>query len=147
MKRSIFGNNMDTLYFCSVFLISIKMKKIVLVLLVGLLMTPSKMFADKYNSKRVVPADSPIRSSGQSCINLYLDYYTGELYIRPNYDYIGLNINLTGDGVTYIDTTISLNAGQTFTDCLDYLDEGTYTLTFSNNNGVIDQYIIVVEKD
>lgn len=123
------------------------MKKVVLLLLFGLFLTPSKMLADKYNSKRVVPADSPIRSPVQSIISLYLDYYTGDLYISPDIDITTLNITLTGDGVTYIDTTVSLNAGQSFTDCLDYLSEGTYTLTLSNNGSVIDQYIIVVEED
>jgi hypothetical protein len=123
------------------------MKKLVLVLLAGLLMTPSEMLADKYNSKRVVPISSPIRTPNQYSFTLYLDENTGELEITPNDAITGLNITITGNGVTYLNTTVSLNAGQSYTDCLDYLPVGTYILTLSTADGVIDQYEITVEDD
>lgn len=123
------------------------MKKLVLVLLAGLLLTPSEMFAEKYNSKRVVPIEPPFRMPSQYFINLYLDEDTGNLAIIPNYDITGLNITITGNGVTYLNTMVSLSAGQSYTDCLDYLSEGTYILTLSAAGGVIDQYEITVEDD
>ena len=123
------------------------MKKLVLVLLAGLLMTPSVMLADKYNSKRVVLANTPVRTPAQYFISLYLDEDSGDLAITPNYDITGLNITITGDGVTYLNTTVSLGAGQSYTDCLDYLPVGTYILTLSTVDGVIDQYEITVEDD
>lgn len=123
------------------------MKKIVFVLLAGLLMTPSVMFADKYNSKKVGLANSPFRTPAQYFISLYLDEDSGDLEITPNDAITGLNITITGDGVTYLNTTVSLNAGQSYTDCLDYLGVGTYILTLSTADGVIDQYEITVEDD
>ena len=123
------------------------MKKLVLVLLAGFLMTPSVMFADKYNSKKILSMPRPPRSPAQNFVNLYLDYETGDLEITPNYDITGLNITITGDGVTYLNTTVSLGAGQSYTDCLDYLPVGTYILTLSTADGVIDQYEITVEDD
>jgi hypothetical protein len=54
---------------------------------------------------------------------------------------------ITGNGVTYLNTTVSLSAGQSYTDCLDYLSEGTYILTLSTAGGVIDQYELTVEDD
>lgn len=123
------------------------MKKVLFVLLAGLLLTPSEMFADKYNSTQVLPATPPIRTPNQNSINLYLDENTGYLAITPNYDIIGLNITITGNSVTYLDTTMSLSAGQSYTDCLDYLDEGTYTLTLSTSDGIVAQYEITVEDD
>ena len=69
------------------------MKKLVLVLLAGLLLTPSEMFTDKYNSKRVFPFSSPFRSPAQYPIGLYLDEETGDIAITPNYD-----IRITGVG-------------------------------------------------
>ena len=123
------------------------MKKLVLVLLAGFLMTPSVMFADKYNSKKILSMPRPPRSPAQNFVNLYLDYETGDLEITPNYDITGLNITITGNGVTYLNTTVSLGAGQSYTDCLDYLGEGTYILTLSTVDGVIDQYEITVEDD
>lgn len=123
------------------------MKKLVLVLLAGLLMTPSEMLADKYNSKRVVPLSRPVRTPSEYLISLYLDEDTGDLEITPNDAITGLNITITGNGVTYLNTTVSLSAGQSFTDCLDYLPVGTYILTLSTGDGVIDQYEITVEDD
>ena len=123
------------------------MKKLVLVLLAGLLMTPSEMLADKYNSKKILPFSRPVRTPSEYLISLYLDEDTGDLEITPNDAITGLNITITGNGVTYLDTTVSLSAGQSFTDCLDYLGVGTYILTLSTVDGVIDQYEITVEDD
>lgn len=123
------------------------MKKLVLVLLAGLLMTPSEMLADKYNSKRVSPANSPFRTPSQYYISLYLDEDTGDLVITPSDAISDLNITITGNGVTYLNTTVSLSSGQSYTDCLDYLGEGTYILTLSTVDGIIDQYEITVEDD
>lgn len=123
------------------------MKKVVFLLLAGLLLAPTEMFADKYNTKKVTPIGSPIRNPSQWFISLYLDENTGDLAIWPNYDITDLNITITSNGVTYLDTTVSLLAGQSYTDCLDFLSEGTYILTLSTVNGVIDQYEITVEED
>lgn len=124
------------------------MKKVLLLLLVGLLMAPSEMFADKYNSKKIFMGGSPARNPIQYLINLDLDENTGDLAIWPNYDITDLEITITSNGVTYLDTTVSLLAGQSYTNCLDFLDEGTYILTLTDSdNNVIDQYIITVEDD
>ena len=42
------------------------MKKLILLLLAGLLLAPSEMFADKYNSKKVASATPPPMHSGRS---------------------------------------------------------------------------------
>lgn len=123
------------------------MKKLVLVLLAGLLLTPTEMFADKFNGKKVLPGSHIPRVPSLYYISFYLDENTGDLAITPNYDITGLNIKLEANGVTYINSTVSLNAGQSYTDCLDYLTEGTYILTLSTVDGVIDQYEITVEED
>ena len=123
------------------------MKKLVLVLFAGLLLTPSVMFADKYNSKEIVPVTPPVRTPTTNSVDLLLDENTGDLAITPNYDITGLNITITGNGVTYLNTTVSLSANQSYTDCLDYLSEGTYILTMSTIDGVIAQYEITVEDD
>ena len=122
------------------------MKKVLFVLLAGLLLTPSETLADKYNSKQVLPVTPPVRSPHQNSIYMYLDENTGNLSITPNYDIAGLNITITGSGVTYLNTTISLWAGQSFTDCLDFLSEGMYTLTLSTSDGIVAQYEITVEE-
>ena len=108
-------------------------------------MAPTEMFADKYDSKKVLLAPRPPRS--ENVISLYLDYDTGDLAITPNYAITGLNISITANGVTYLDTTVSLGANQSYTDCLSFLSVGTYILTLSTADGIIDQYEITVEDD
>jgi len=123
------------------------MKKIVLLLLAGLLLVPAEMFPKKHTCKKVIPIGSPIRMPSQYFISLYLDEETGELSITPNYNITELTINLSGNGVTYLDTSVSLSAGQSYTDSLSSLNPGTYLLTLSTADGIIDQYLITVESD
>lgn len=114
----------------------------------GLLLAPSEMFAEKYNSKRVVPASFHPRTPDQYCIGFYLNENTGYLAITPSTNITGLTITLTGNGVTYVNTTVSLSAGQSYTNCLDFLPLGTYLLTMSTStDGIIAQYEITVEPD
>ena len=87
------------------------MKKLVLVLLAGLLLTPTEMFAKKHTCKKILPFSSPFRVPAQYFISLYLDEDSGDLVICPNYDITGLNITITGNGTTYLNTTVSLSAG------------------------------------
>lgn len=124
------------------------MKKILLSLLMGMMLCPSVMEAKKYRvyHESDIP-DQVIRSPALYQIGVYVDSETGDLYISPNYDVTELQITLVGNGVTYINTTVSLSAGQVFADNLDFLDEGTYTLTFSTSAGVISQYTITVEDE
>lgn len=123
------------------------MKKLVLLLFAGLLLAPLEMFADAYNSKKVLPVSHPGRSLELFIIDFYLDENTGDLAITPNYDINGLNITITGNGVTYLDTTIALTAGQSYTDSLAGYNVGTYLLTLSTADGVVAQYEITVEPD
>ena len=122
------------------------MKKALLVLFAGLLLTtPLEMYAKKHTCKKVLLSPRPPRS--EYSISLYLDYNTGDLAITPNYAITGLNITITASGVTYLDTTVSLGANQSYTDCLDFLSVSTYLLTLSTADGIIDQYNIIVEDD
>lgn len=121
------------------------MKKVLFILLMGLLLAPSEVLAKRHTGKKILPAGSPIRS--EYVINFYLDYYTGDLAITPNYPITGLEISITANGVTYLDTTVSLSAGQSYTDSLSFLSVGTYILTLSTADGIIDQYEITVEDD
>ena len=123
------------------------MKKLVLLLLAGLLLAPVEMFADKYNCKQVGSASHHGRNLNQNSINLYLDENTGDLVITPNNVVTDLNITIVGNGVTYLDTTVALTAGQSYTDSLAGYSVGTYILTLSTADGVVAQYEITVEPD
>lgn len=110
-------------------------------------MVPSEVYSKLYYRERHVRLHMPTRNPSLYDVNVYVDSETGDLVITTNYDITGLNITITGNGVTYLNTTVSLNAGQSYTDCLDYLGVGTYILTLSTADGVIDQYEITVEDD
>lgn len=124
------------------------MKKLFFTLLLGLFLLPSQVFADYYEYDKVkLPPKFPVRSTVIIQIAFGLDYYTGDLTITPIDPITGLEISITAGGVTYLDTTVSLSAGQSYTDCLSFLSVGTYILTLSTADGIIDQYEITVEDD
>ena len=124
------------------------MKKLFFTLLLGLFLLPSQVFADHYECKKLKPLPHfPIKGVPQCQFACIIDYNTGDLAITPNYAVTGLNISITANSVTYLDTTVSLGAGQSYTDCLSFLSVGTYILTLSTADGIIDQYEITVEDD
>lgn len=124
------------------------MKKLLFTLLMGLFLSPLQMSAKYYECDKLKPLPKPpVKSPIEYQIIVDLDYYTGDLAITPNYAITGLEISITANGVTYLDTTVSLGAGQSYTDSLSFLSVGTYILTLSTADGIIDQYEITVEDD
>ena len=123
------------------------MKKCVLIFLMVSLLLPPCAYANKYNRTKLVKTHVPTRMPSLYQIEVYLDGETGDMAIIPNYDVTDLRITLTGGSITYIDETITLFAGMSFNDCLDYLYDGEYILTLSTANGIIDQYLITVKSD
>ena len=123
------------------------MKKLFLLLFAGLLLIPSEISAVEYKSKKIALVPRPVRTPDQYYIGFYLNEYTGDMAITPVTSITNLTITLTGSGGTYINTTISLGIGQSYTNCLDFLPLGTFLLTMSTADGVIDQYEITVEPD
>lgn len=121
------------------------MKKIVMFLLMGLLMIPSEVYSRKYFRTRLAKVHVPTRTPDQIDFDVYLDSETGDLVISPNDAITGLNIMVTDNGVTYLNTTVSLSVGQSYTDCLDYLGIGTYVLTLSTPDGTVYCYEISIE--
>ena len=107
----------------------------------------SEVIAGNYKCVKIGVADATPRSPSVYFIGVYLDEITGDLAISPNYDITDMQITITSNGITYLNTTVSLNAGQAYTDCLDFLSEGSYILTLSTSSGMICQYEITVEED
>lgn len=124
------------------------MKKVLFTLLMGLFLSPLQVSADYYPYNKLKPfPQPPPRSPIVYQVDFDLDYYTGDLAITPNYDITGLNIAITGNGVTYLNTTVALTAGQSYTDSMAGYGQGTYLLTLSTADGIIAQYEITVEPD
>lgn len=117
-------------------------------LLMGLFLSPVYIYAIHYKCIRLKPFPNfPVKAPARYFIGFDLDCESGDFCITPNYDIAGLNIKIESNGVNYLDTTVSLTAGQSYFDSLDSYGEGTYTLTLSTADGVIDTYTITVEDD
>ena len=124
------------------------MKKLLLTLLMGLFLSPLQIFADHYPYEELPPdPQPPLRSPIVYQVVFDLDYYTGDMAVYAMTDITGLNITIAKNGVTYLNTTVALSAGQSFTDSLAGYAEGTYILTLSTADGVIAQYQITVVAD
>ena len=124
------------------------MKKLSLVLLIGLSLSPLQMFADHYDYDELMPfPDFPVKGPVLSQAPFSLNNNTGDFTITPNFNISELYISIVRDGVTYLNTTVSLNAGQSYTNSFAGYDEGAYLLTMSTSDGIIAQYEIIVETD
>lgn len=123
------------------------MKKIVIVFLAAMLMVPTGVYSKKYWRQRHANIEMPIRKQVMSDVSASIDEETGELFVVSNTNISNLNISLTSNGITYLNTTTSLDSGEFYSDSLDNLDEGTYILTLSTKDRVICQYEIIVEED
>ena len=124
------------------------MKKLLVALLVGMMLCPVSMEAKYYKTKGC-PLDSilPPKTPIFDYIDVYVNETSGDMTITPNYNIVGLHVTIVGNGITYLNTTVSLAAGQSYTDCLDFLDEGFYIMTLSTIDGIIARYEISVEDD
>lgn len=125
------------------------MKKLLFTILMGLFLSPSQIFADYYDYDKVMPLpDPPLRNPALYQVDFDLDYYTGDFSVYAVNDITGLNITIVGNGITYLNTTVALNAGQSYTDSMAGYNQGTYLLTLSTAaDGIIAQYEITVEPD
>ncbi len=124
------------------------MKKLLFTLLMGLFLSPLQILADHYPYEEMMPYPGPpLKHPVVHQVAFDLDYYTGDMAVYAVNDITGLNITIVKNGVTYLDMTVSLNAGQSYTDTLAGYAEGTYTLTLSTSTGVIAQYKITIEAD
>ncbi len=124
------------------------MKKLFLVLMIGLFLSPLQMFADHYECDQLMPfPEFPVKGPVFSQAPFSLNKNNGDFIITPNFNISELYISIAREGVTYLNTTVSLNAGQSYTNSFAGYDVGTYILTMSTSDGVIAQYEITVEAD
>lgn len=125
------------------------MKKMLLVLVLGLLLCPLEMDAKKYKVKTGDPiSEIPIRTPTLDMVDVSINESTGLLSFWSNYSLIGLEMIIEKNGVVYEQTTFSLTSGLPYSVSLADYEEGSYSLTLKNGTGdVIGQYLITIEDD
>ena len=111
------------------------MKKIIYLLLVGFLMIPSVMNAERnYSKEGVKPSDFPTKSP----VSL-------TMYFIGNVGNVEMTISQNGTVIDY-DCFAGSNGGTETYSFASYA-VGEYLLTLETENGSVSQYIITVEDD
>lgn len=125
------------------------MRKLFLVLVLGLLLSPSEMEAKQYKVKLGSQTSSnPSKTPTLNMVDVSINESTGLLSFWSNYSLIGLEMTIEKNGVVYDQTIFSLIAGVPYSISLADYEEGSYSLTIENGIGdVIGQYIITIEDD
>ena len=125
------------------------MKKVFLMVLMGLLFVPMGVFADQYEYHEVIPADDepPVRSPGLYFVNAWIDSYSGEFSICANYDITCLYVTVAQNNVVLDSFSRPVYNGVPVTYDFSVYPTGEYLVTLSTVNGVIKQYIVTVEHD
>lgn len=124
------------------------MKKIILLLLTGLMMVPSSMNAKVFTSTTPAEDDkTPVRSPAASYVTISLNETSGLLtmYFIGNVGNVEMTISQNGTVIDY-DCFAGSNGGTETYSFASYA-VGEYLLTLETENGSVSQYIITVEDD
>lgn len=121
------------------------MKKLFLLLLLGLMFAPLEMYADHYKCKKEVLPPPPVRTP--YCVEAWINYETGEFSILANYDISSLFVTIEQNGVVLDSFSQPLYNGVPSTYSFAGYSTGEYIITLSTVDGMIAQYLVTVEDD
>lgn len=123
------------------------MKKIVLLLLTGLLMFPALANAKHFYQNGGVIIDGPVKGPAASYVTISLNETSGLLtmYFIGNVGNVEMTISQNGTVIDY-DCFAGSNGGTETYSFASYA-VGEYLLTLETENGSVSQYIITVEDD
>lgn len=123
------------------------MKKIVLLLLTGLLMFPALANAKHFYQNGGVIIDGPVKGPAASYVTISLNETSGLLtmYFIGNVGNVEMTISQNGTVIDY-DCFAGSNGGTETYSFASYA-VGEYLLTLETENGTTSQYIITVEDD
>lgn len=124
------------------------MKKVLLLLLMGLFLLPSESFADYYESQEELPANPiPYKSPTVYLVNAWIDSETGVFSIMANYDIACLYVTIEQNNVVLDSFSQPLYNGVLATYNFSSYNTGEYIVTLSTIDGMIAQYRVKVVKD
>lgn len=124
------------------------MKKVLLLLLMGLFLLPSESFADYYESDEELPAlPFPVKTPTLYHVNAWIDSETGVFSILANYDITCLYVTIEQNNVVLDSFSEQLYNGVPATYNFSSYNTGEYVVTLSTIDGMIAQYRVKVVKD
>lgn len=124
------------------------MKKVLLLLLMGLFLLPSELFADYYETTQIPPHNGiPVKTPTMYYVSAWIDSETGEFSIYANYDITCLYVTIEQNNVVLDSFSQPLYNGVPATYNFSSYNTGEYIVTLSTIDGMIAQYRVKVVKD
>lgn len=124
------------------------MKKLLIMLLMGLFLLPSELFADYYESEEEIPPKPlPVKTPTMYLISAWIDSETGVFSIYANYDISCLYVTIEQNNVVLDSFSQPLYNGVPATYNFASYNTGEYIVTLSTADGTLAQYRVKVVKD
>ena len=124
------------------------MKKSLIMLLMGLFLLPSGLFADNYETERLPDLNGiPIKTPAMHYIGAWIDSETGVFSIYANYDTLYLYVTIEQSEVVLDSFSQVLYNGVPATYNFSSYNTGEYIVTLSTGDGMIVRYCVKVVKD
>lgn len=123
------------------------MKKVILIVLMGLLLCPMEMDAKQYKTRRLNEVEDFTKSPTSSYVSVNLNETTGILTLYCVGNVSTLQVTISQNGVDIEDDYMAVSNGQSVIYDLSSYSTGIYIMTIELGDGTINQYIISVVDD
>lgn len=123
------------------------MKKLVLFVMMGLLLSPTELEAKVYKTTNYPILVNPTKSPTSTNVNVDLGETTGVLTLSYFGKAGSMEVTISQNGAVIENDVIAVSNGQSVIYNLSGYAIGEYLLTIETADGTIKQYIIYVEDD
>lgn len=123
------------------------MKKLVLFVMMGLLLSPTELEAKVYKTTNYPILVNPTKSPTSTNVNVDLNENTGVLTLSYFGKAGSMEVTISQNGAVIENDVIAVSNGQSVIYNLSGYAIGEYLLTIETADGTIDQYILSVEDD
>lgn len=123
------------------------MKKLVLFVMMGLLLSPTELEAKVYKTTNYPILVNPTKSPTSTNVNVDLGETTGVLTLSYFGEAGSMEVTISQNGAVIENDVIAVSNGQSVIYNLSGYAIGQYLLTIETSDGSIKQYIIYVEDD
>lgn len=123
------------------------MKKLVLFVMMGLLLSPTELEAKVYKTTNYPILVNPTKSPTSTNVNVDLGETTGVLTLSYFGKAGSMEVTISQNGAVIENDVIAVSNGQSVIYNLSGYAIGEYLLTIETSDGTIDQYILSVEDD
>ena len=124
------------------------MKKLLFLLLMGLFILPSQLFAEYYEEEEDLPSiPLPVKTPTTNLVSAWINHETGVFSICSNYDITCLYVTIEQNGVVLDSFSQPLYNGVPATYNFAGYSIGEYLVTLSTADGILSRYRVRVLED